>query len=116
MKKIQKLLNEGKYPIVHLSSKNEYCPDCHSSSREHCTHYIVITSLNYSHKVFTCKLVTHSSCCGNIFLHGYEYELNNEKPELVFNFISTNEEIFTMDCLFSEIKIYGHFKYLPEPE
>jgi hypothetical protein len=112
MKEIQKILRQGFFPIIHLSREDKFCPDCYSSDKEHCFHYSVVTSLNFDHKCFTCRLVTNSGCCQNIELDENEYVLNLFKKHLVFNYISSNDNLFSLDCL-NGTTVSGHFKYLP---
>ena len=83
--KLKKLIDSGKYPIIHPEDDIEKCIMCCPTDKGYlaeCRHYVVLT--DYDKDGFYCRIVTSSSKYGNIKVTSDDYKLS------LFSFIIIN--------------------------
>jgi hypothetical protein len=74
--KLKKLINCGKYPIIHPENDIERCILCCLSDKgflAQCRHYIILT--NYYSIGFYCKIITNSNKYNNVIPNKADYKL-----------------------------------------
>lgn len=111
MRNIWKLLNQGKYPIVHPDNYNPICDECGAVGNPHCSHFVVVTDYNKDLETFFVRIVTNSACCGNVKVDPDDVVITSIKPVTV-KYISSSDGFMGISCLMTNEPV-GYLINLP---